>query len=484
MKGLIRGIMTGSAAAVAGMVALSQLAPPPVTAARQTAAPVVTAPLPQDGPDARAAAAAPLASAQAPAAGTAAARPPAGLADAPRLSPVPPAAPVRTAMVPAPAPAIPAALSQAGPAVAAAPPRPATGAADTRPIAPDAPDLSRKIRSTPPAVAHHAVAARADPPGPAALLPLHMTATAPPVPSPPRLPAMAWLPHPPPAIPTPRPAARIAPGDTFISDRPLVLPAQGEPTPPPAPGTTVRRGTAGTPADTPGPGAIPAAPAPDAPPLLREAGTFAPVAGRPPLAIILLDTLDGDPAAVGALPFPVTIAIDPLAPDAASRAAAYRAAGHEVLMLLTALPQGATASDIEQNLAVMASTLPQAVGAMDGPEAQVQNDLQAAGQLVSVLAAQGRGLVTWDVGLDAAARVARREGLPAATIFRRLDGAGEDRAAIRRTLDRAAFRAVQAGEVAVAGETNPATIAALVEWAAEGRAATVNLAPASALMSN
>jgi polysaccharide deacetylase 2 family uncharacterized protein YibQ len=296
---------------------------------------------------------------------------------------------------------------------------------------------------------------------------------------------MAWLPHRPAAVP--KPAAPPAPADTFASDTPLIIPAQAgaTPAPQPAPGTLVRRGT-GTPPPAAAPTQAPATPDPQAPPLVREAGAFTPVDGRPPFAIILIDLADPDTdtAAIAALPFPVTIAIDPLSPGAAARAATYRTAGKEVLMLLTALPEGATAADIEQNLAVMAETLPQATGAMDGPAARVQNDLQAAGQLVPILAAQGRGLVTWDVGLDAAAQVARREGLPVATIFRNLGTDSESRPAIRRTLDRAAFRAVQEGEVAVAGAINPETVAALIEWAAEGRAATVNLAPASALMAN
>jgi hypothetical protein len=567
MKGLIRGILAGSAAAVAGMVALSQLAPPPEAVAPPSAAPVVAAPPPKAEPAAETAAApttlspadmapadtapadtaaaaqpAPVAAAAPlspvpaaseaaqpplpppaevaePAAAPAPAPPPAPAADtppaapagaqvaagvpsgavaeAPRPAPVDPSTPVRPVAAAAVAARVPSAppAGGSGPAVATAPTPPAPAAADARP-APAA--AVPAVPATPPDAPLQAIAARAAPGGPAGKAPRVIAETAPAVAAAPAVPALGWAAHHPDPLPPPPPAARLTPGDTFLSDAPLIVPAGADPTPPPAPGTTVRRGGDTDPA-TPieagltdlAPAAPAAAPDPYAPPILREAGAFMPTGDRPPFAIILLDTAPAgtdpagtDPAAIASLPFPVTVAIDPLSPGAADRAAIYRAAGKEVLMLLTALPEGATAADIEQNLAVMADTLPQATGAIDGPAARVQNDLQAAGQLVPVLAAQGRGLVTWDVGLDAAAQVARREGLPAATIFRHLDADGESRHVIRRYLDRAAFRAAQEGEVAVAGEIRPETIAALLEWAAEGRAATVDLAPASVLMTN
>ena len=46
----------------------------------------------------------------------------------------------------------------------------------------------------------------------------------------------------------------------------------------------------------------------------------------------------------------------------------------------------------------------------------------------------------------------------------------------------AAFKAAQDGRVAVIGSTRPETVAALLEWSVEGRAASVALAPASAVM--
>ena len=111
---------------------------------------------------------------------------------------------------------------------------------------------------------------------------------------------------------------------------------------------------------------------------------------------------------------------------------------------------------------------------------------QALGKLsaevVTLLADQGRGLVTFDRGLNAADQVARREGLPTVTIYRSLDDEGEEAPLIRRYLDRAAFKAAQEGQVVVIGSTRADTITALMEWTVEGRAASVVLAPISALM--
>jgi hypothetical protein len=220
--------------------------------------------------------------------------------------------------------------------------------------------------------------------------------------------------------------------------------------------------------------------------LQREAAAFANPEGRPPFAVVLMDdgAPDTDRAAIAALPFPVTVAVDPLAEGAAGHAAAYRAGGKEVVMLLTALPAGATPADVEQNLAVYADLLPQAVAAMDGPAGDLQNDRPAASQLVTVLAAQGRGLVTWDRGLNAADQVARREGLATATVFRAIDADDERAEVIRRYLDRAAFRAVQEGEVIVVGRTRPETVAALIAWSLEGRSRDVAIAPVSALLAD
>nr|WP_240904353.1 divergent polysaccharide deacetylase family protein [Rhodobacter sp. SGA-6-6] len=223
----------------------------------------------------------------------------------------------------------------------------------------------------------------------------------------------------------------------------------------------------------------------DTRPIAAHARPFDNPEGKPAFAIVLIDegAADTDRAALAALPFPVTFALDPTDPLVAEHAAIYRGAGQEVAMLATALPKGAQAADIEVALSVMAAALPEAVAVMDLPARAFQADRPLATLVVPAVGAGGRGLLTWDQGLNAADQVARREDIPAAVAFRDLDGAGESAPVIRRYLDRAAFKAAQEGRVTVVGRTRPETVAALLEWAVEGRAATVALAPLTAVLS-
>ena len=222
----------------------------------------------------------------------------------------------------------------------------------------------------------------------------------------------------------------------------------------------------------------------DAPPIDRFARPFDNVAGKPLFAVVLIDT--GDPqidrAALAAIPFPVTFALDPTAPESALAASIYRAAGQEVVMLATGLPAGATAADLEVSFGAHEAALPEAVAVLDLEAGGFQADRPLSTLVVPVLKGQGRGLLSWDRGLNAASQVARREGLRSGVIFRRLDGEGEPVAQMRRYLDRAAFKAAQDGRVIVAGETRANTVQALLEWAVEGRASSVALAPLTAVL--
>ena len=222
----------------------------------------------------------------------------------------------------------------------------------------------------------------------------------------------------------------------------------------------------------------------DVPPLQKYARAFDNVDAKPLFSIILIDTggADVDRAALAALPFPVTFALDPLAPNAAAASAIYRAAGQEIIMVATGIPAGATASDLEVTFQAHAAALPEAVAVIDTEFGAFQADRPMATQVVPILKAQGRGLISWDRGLNAADQVARREGLASGMVFRKLDGKGENKSAVRRALDRAAFKAAQDGRVMVIGQTLPETVAALMEWAIEGRAASVALAPVSAVL--
>ncbi|OYU16976.1 MAG: hypothetical protein CFE34_18135 [Rhodobacteraceae bacterium PARR1] len=223
----------------------------------------------------------------------------------------------------------------------------------------------------------------------------------------------------------------------------------------------------------------------DLPPIAAFARPFDNAEGKPLFAILLVD--DGRPdldrAALAALPFPVTFVVDPQAANSAEAAAIYRAGLQEVVMTATGLPEGAKAADIERSFEANAAILPETVAVIDaGPGGRLE-DRDTAAAVVPILQDQGRGLITYDIGLNAADQAARRAALPTVALFRVLDGDSESQPTIRRYLDRAAFKAAQEGKVVVIGSTRPETVAAILEWTVEGRAASVSLAPVTAVLS-
>ncbi len=268
------------------------------------------------------------------------------------------------------------------------------------------------------------------------------------------------------------------------------------------PGVKVNRlptiGSDASSVDVPGAESQPFAPAPipeivlDTPEMLPTETAVARFGARfdnpehlPLLSVILEDIGEENggvgPDALAALGRPVTIAIDPERPDAAARAAVYRLAGHEVAILASALPEGATASDLEVSYQSFVQTLPEAVALIGAPGASFQTDRRVAQHLVALLATDGRGLVSYARGLNPARQAAEGAALPHADVYRDLDAGGESAAAIARYLDRAAFEAARQGEVVVSGTSAAETVAALQDWIAAGAKGTV-VGPVSAAM--
>lgn len=156
--------------------------------------------------------------------------------------------------------------------------------------------------------------------------------------------------------------------------------------------------------------------------------------------------------------------------------------GQEVVMQATGLPLGASATDVEQTFQQLDAMLPESIGVIDLTGDVFQGDRPLASSVVPLIGAQGRGVITLDRGINSADQVAQREGVPAAKVFRVIDANQEEAPVIRRYLDRAAFKAAQEGEVIVLGTLRQETLQAILEWAIEGRAATMALAPVSAVL--
>lgn len=233
--------------------------------------------------------------------------------------------------------------------------------------------------------------------------------------------------------------------------------------------------------------AVPAALAPAAQPqdgaLARFRSDFEPSGDRPLVSIIVVaDAARDIPAeALARLPFPVSVAIDATAADAGDLAEVLGAAGIE-LLLVPALPPGATPADVEQALQINLAAVPGTVAFLDPPEDGRGGARMATAQLVAAAGASGHGMISLGRGLNTAERLAARAGVPHGTVTRDLDPAGEDARTIARALDQAAFRARQEGEAILLARARETTLTALGDWASGLQAQTVDLAPVSALI--
>ncbi|MBN2630442.1 MAG: divergent polysaccharide deacetylase family protein [Rhodobacteraceae bacterium] len=507
VRGFVRGVLWGGVTAAAGLVVVSQLAGPPAGTDEATvgqAEPAMTAPAiapkPERGGEAPAVAFDPP---EAPVASVVQAAPemPDGAAEVrgPQTAPPAPSAPTDDALAAAPP-------APAEPPVAPPSDAPATQVASAEVDGPPVPPKAAAAPLTAPvaaapeplAVGKGEVApSSVDLPPPPPLTPEEEALLMPPPdrgdlpPAAPQDPVTAL-----PVDPTPEP---VAPPEPMAEPKPeptsepqtatvTPRPSRPEPTPGVVTGRLPQIGGAAPAESDPAAQAEAGAADPtldeSLPPLQRYARAFDNAAQKPLFAIVLQDNgQDGvNRQELAALEMPLSIVIDPLSDGAADRAAIWRAGGQEVIMAGRGIPQGATPGDLEQSFQVLASRLPEAVAVIDTDGESFQNNRPLATQLVAILAAQGRGLVTLDRGLNAADQVARRESVASARVFRTLDAEGEAGPLIRRYLDRAAFKAAQEGRVVVLGNLRPETIAGIMEWAVEGRASTVALAPITAVM--
>ncbi len=224
------------------------------------------------------------------------------------------------------------------------------------------------------------------------------------------------------------------------------------------------------------------APAPE-PALSRNAIAFSTSGDQPLLAFVLIDT-GADRTTLGdldKLPFPVTVAVDASAADAADAMAFYRAQGAEVALIVP-LPSGATPTDVDVTIEAYAPLLAGAVAVLAEDDLGFQTLGDGAVQLATNLAESGHGLVSFPSGLNTGHKAALKAGVRAGLVFRDLDSKGQDAPVIRRFLDNAAFRARSEDGVIVIARTEPETLQALLEWSLGTRAQSVALAPLSAVL--
>lgn len=224
------------------------------------------------------------------------------------------------------------------------------------------------------------------------------------------------------------------------------------------------------------------APAPDQKPIEVFATPFDNPEDKPLMTIVLIDdekSLGGE--ALQDFPYPLSFAIDPTDPKANEKMARYRAMGAEVVVLAD-LPAAATAQDAEVSLSVWLDAIPESVALLEGTGSGIQGNRGLSDQVTAIADGTGRGLITQDNGLNTVQKLAKRNGVPSAVVFRDFDGAGQSPTVMRRFLDQAAFRARQEGAVIMLGRVRPDTISALLLWGLQDRATRVALAPVSAAL--
>lgn len=218
-------------------------------------------------------------------------------------------------------------------------------------------------------------------------------------------------------------------------------------------------------------------------PLVKYASRFTPQTDVPRMSLILVDDGSGPmgPEELETFPFPVSFAISPAHPDPKGAAEGYRERGFEVLALGD-MPEGAVASDVEVSLTGLFDAIPGAVGVLEDPSGGLQGSREVSMQAAAFLGSTGHGLVMVPKGLNTAQKLAAKEGVPSATLFRDLDSEGQDQGLIRRTLDQAAFRARQEGAVIMLGRLRADTISALLLWGLQDRGNTIALVPISTVL--
>lgn len=208
---------------------------------------------------------------------------------------------------------------------------------------------------------------------------------------------------------------------------------------------------------------------------------------KPLMSIVLIDNglqqigAGTSLADLRGFPYPLSFAVDSGLPDAQERIAMYRNEGFEVLGIID-LPEGALPTDAETTLGVLLPEMQEVVGILEGTAGGLQGSREVSDQVTEILAQSGHGLVAQAKGLNTMPNLARKEGVPAAPVFRDFDSKDQNERVIRRFLDQAAFKAGQQGAVIMLGRLRPETISALLVWGLQDRAGRVALSPVSAVL--
>ncbi len=211
--------------------------------------------------------------------------------------------------------------------------------------------------------------------------------------------------------------------------------------------------------------------------------------GKPLFSIVLMDSGGGSVPrdALMKMPFPLTIALPADLKNVTTISQKYRDAGIEVLALSPrdvrmSLSGGLKQEQVDEVIAKIFAQLPQAVGLVDRPEGDLQRDRQLVKAVVNRFKTTGHGLITFERGLNPVPRQAAQAGVYAGQVYKVLDRKTQGASVIKRFLDRAGQLARRDGKIVMMANSDPETVAVLVNWALSNKARGLALAPVSAVL--
>lgn len=178
----------------------------------------------------------------------------------------------------------------------------------------------------------------------------------------------------------------------------------------------------------------------------------------------------------------MAFALDPARPDSAARAAVFREAGFEVMILASTISADQSPEAVADTLEAAGRAVPEAIGVLDMPDGRIAAERPVLDAVVGHADRTGQALLGVPGGFNELEQSALRADVPAATLFRVLDDEDQRATVITRFLARAEFAAQQDGAVIVVGRARPDTVTALFSWALSGRDQGVAIAPVSEIL--
>lgn len=206
--------------------------------------------------------------------------------------------------------------------------------------------------------------------------------------------------------------------------------------------------------------------------------------GKPLFSIILQidDPAQPGPETLVAFPYPVSFAVSLDLPDAKRTVELIRDLGYEAFVT-PSWPDNAQISDVITSLDLQSPHEIEAVGLLERDAGDFNANRDITTEMISYASGHQMALLYQSKGLNSALSQARKEGVPAADIFRNFSQEAENTDRMRRSLDQAVLRAAEDRPVIVMGRLSAQTISALILWGLQDRASRVALVPASQILS-